>query len=292
MSRRSYLLFVLVGFLWGIPYLLIRIAIRDFNPAFIIFIRLVIGAAILIPVALRQKSLNSALRGFKYVLFYACAEMIGPWFFITTAETKLASGLTGLLVATTPIWSTIFTSLMGDKTVWHHKRLFGLVLGFIGVAALVGIEGITGTSALWAIGYVLIAAIGYAYAVIMITQKLPGVSGIAINAVAMATSAVVYAPFAFVERPRGSLSPEALLSLIGLGVLCTAGAFVAFFALMRDIGPARGSLVTYLNTAFAVLLGVLILSEPFTLGMAIGLPMVLVGSYFASRKPSSNKTEE
>lgn len=286
MSRRSYLLFLLVGFLWGIPYLLIRVAIRDFNPAFIIFIRLIIGAAILIPVALHQKSLKSALRGFRYVLFYAGTEMIGPWFFITTAETRLASGLTGLLVATTPIWSTIFTSMMGDKTVWHHKRLFGLVLGFIGVAALVGIEGITGTSALWAIGYVLIAAIGYAYAVIMITQKLPGVSGIAINAVAMAASAVLYAPFAFVKRPHGHVSSEALLSLLGLGVLCTAGAFVAFFALLRDIGPARGSLVTYLNTAFAVLLGVLILSEPFTLGMAVGLPMVLIGSYFATRKPS------
>lgn len=286
MSRKSYLLFLLVGFLWGIPYLLIRVAIRDFSPAFIIFIRLIIGAAILIPLALHEKSIKSALRGFKYVLFYAGAEMIGPWFLITTAETKIASGLTGLLVATTPIWSTIFTSMMGDKSVWHHKRLFGLVIGFIGVAALVGIEGLTGTSALWAIGYVLIAAIGYAYAVIMITQKLPGVSGIAINAVAMAASAVLYAPFAFVGRPHGHISSEALLSLIGLGVLCTAGAFVAFFALMRDIGPARGSLVTYLNTAFAVLLGVLILSEPFTLGMAIGLPMVLVGSYFATRKPS------
>ncbi|MBI3428634.1 MAG: DMT family transporter, partial [Actinobacteria bacterium] len=212
---------------------------------------------------------------------------IGPWYFITTAETEISSGLTGLLVATTPIWSTLFTSLHGDKTVWHRKRLFGLVLGFIGVFALVGIEALNGTSALWAIGYVLVAAIGYAYAVIMVTQKLPGVSGVAINAVAMATSAVVYAPFAIAQRPRGAVSINALLSLLGLGVLCTAAAFVIFFMVMRDIGPARASLVTYLNTAFAVFLGSLILAEPFTLGMAIGLPMVLVGSYFAGRKPSS-----
>ncbi|MFA5918043.1 MAG: DMT family transporter [Candidatus Nanopelagicaceae bacterium] len=286
MSRRNWSLFGLVGFLWGIPYLLIRVAIRDFDPAFIVFVRLVIGAAILIPIAARRKSLAPALRGFKYVLFYACLEMIVPWYLITTAETKISSGLTGLLVATTPIWSTVFTSLYGDKTVWHRKRLFGLVLGFIGVFTLVGIEALSGTSALWAIGYVLLSAVGYAYAVIMITRKLPGVSGIAINAVAMAISAVVYIPFAIAQRPRGAVSTNALLSLLGLGVLCTAAAFVVFFMVMRDIGPARASLVTYVNTAVAVLLGSLILSEPFTLGMAIGLPMVLVGSYFAGRKPS------
>jgi len=286
MSRRNWSLFGLVGFLWGIPYLLIRVAIRDFDPAFIVFVRLVIGAAILIPIAARRKSLAPALRGFKYVLFYACLEMIVPWYLITTAETKISSGLTGLLVATTPIWSTVFTSLYGDKTVWHRKRLFGLLLGFIGVFTLVGIEALSGTSALWAIGYVLLSAVGYAYAVIMITRKLPGVSGIAINAVAMAISAVVYIPFAIAQRPRGAVSTNALLSLLGLGVLCTAAAFVVFFMVMRDIGPARASLVTYVNTAVAVLLGSLILSEPFTLGMAIGLPMVLVGSYFAGRKPS------
>jgi drug/metabolite transporter (DMT)-like permease len=286
MSRRSWTLFALVGFLWGIPYLFIRVAIRDFDPAFIVFVRLVIGAAILIPIAAHRKNLGPAFRGIKYVLFYACLEMIGPWYFITTAETEISSGLTGLLVATTPIWSTLFTSLYGDKTVWHRKRLFGLVLGFIGLLALVGIEALSGSRALWAIGYVLLASVGYAYAVIMITRNLPGVSGIAINAVAMAISAVVYAPFAFAERPRGAVSTNGLLSLVGLGVLCTAAAFVVFFMVMRDIGPARASLVTYLNTAFAVLLGSLILSEPFTLGMAVGLPLVLVGSYFAGRKPS------
>lgn len=286
MSRRSWLLFWLVGLLWGIPYLLIRVAIRDFDPAFIVFVRLVIGAAILVPIAAHRKKLGPAIRGFKYVLLYAGLEMIGPWYFITTAETKISSGLTGLLVATTPIWSALFTSLHGDKSVWHRKRLFGLVIGFIGVFALFGIEALNGTSVLWAIGYVLLASVGYAYAIIMVTRKLPGVSGIAINAVAMAMSAVVYTPFAFAQRPRGDVSANALLSLLGLGVLCTAAAFVIFFMVMRDIGPARASLVTYLNTAFAVLLGSLILSEPFTVGMAVGLPMVLIGSYFAGRKPS------
>jgi drug/metabolite transporter (DMT)-like permease len=285
MSRRNWLLFLLVGFLWGIPYLLIRVAVRDLSPATVVFARVVIGAAILVPIAIHQKTFTSAVRGFKYVLIYAIAEIIGPWFLITKAETNLSSGLAGLLIATVPIWSTIFASLAGDKTVWHHKRLLGLVIGFVGVIALVGIESFSGESALWAILFVLLAAVGYGYAINMITQKLPDVSAIAINALAMAMATVVYAPFALAQWPRGHVSTNSLLAVIALGVLPTALAFVLFFKVMNEIGPARASLVTYLNTACAVVLGVLILSEPLTLGIAIGLPMVLIGSYLASRKP-------
>lgn len=286
MSRRNWSLFLLVGFLWGVPYLLIRVAVRDFSPASVVFARVLIGAAILVPISIAQKSFITALRGFKYVLLYALTEIIGPWFLITKAETNLSSGLAGLLVATVPIWSTIFASLGGDKTVWHHKRLIGLVVGFVGLIAVVGIESLSGESALWAILFVLVAAVGYGYAVNMITQKLPRVSGIAINALAMAIAAVVYAPFAIAQWPTGHVATNSILSLIALGIFPTAIAFVVFFAVMKEIGPARASLATYLNTAFAVVLGVLILSEPLTLGILIGLPMVLIGSYLASRKPS------
>ncbi|CAB5240146.1 unannotated protein [freshwater metagenome] len=287
MTRRSWLLFGLTGFLWGIPYLFMKVAVETFNPAVIVCARVVIGSAILIPVAIAQRSLGGALRGFKYVIPYAIFEMIGPWFFITSAEKNISSGLAGLLVATVPIWATIFASINGDKTVWHHRRLFGIVIGFIGVFALVGIESITGNSSLISIGMVLLAAIAYSYAVNMITMKLPGVSGIAINAVAMGFTAIFYLPFAILQWPDTAIPVKASLSLISLGILCTALAFVVFFQVMKEIGPARASLVTYVNTAVAVLLGVVVLSEPITLGIAIGLPLVLVGSYFASRKPVS-----
>ena len=133
---------------------------------------------------------------------------------------------------------------------------------------------------------VLLAAMLYAYAVNMITKKLPGVSGVALNGIAMGISALFFAPFAYAQWPTSAIPLNAIWSIIGLGVLCTALAFVIFFKVMDDIGPARASLVTYINTAFAVVLGVLILSEPLTLGIMVGLPMVLVGSYFASRKPA------
>lgn len=286
MTRKSWSLFVAVGFLWGIPYLLIRVAVRDFSPAMVVFSRVLIGALILVPLAIHQKSFGAALRNFKYIFLYAAVEIMGPWFLITKAEMKISSGLAGLLVATVPIWATIYASFAGDKTVWHRKRLMGLVVGFVGLVAVVGIESLSGKNSLWAIFSILFAAVGYALAPNMIMKKLPQVSGLAINALAMTMAAVVYAPFAMLQWPTGHVSRDSLLSVIALGIFPTAMAFVVFFAVLKEVGPARASLVTYLNTAFAVVLGVLILSEPLTLGIMIGLPLVLIGSYFASRKPA------
>ena len=292
MSRRAWFLFILVGFLWGIPYLFIKVAVdpdNGFSPAAVVCLRTAIGAAILIPLAMRQGQLGAAIRGIKYVAPYALLEMIGPWILIGTAEQKISSGLAGLLIASVPIWATIFASMRGDKTVWHHKRLMGIVVGFIGLIAVVGFESIKGSSDPLSIAMVLVAAIGYSYAVMMVQGALPHVSGIAINAVAMAITAIFYLPLTIIQWPTHEISPGAINAIIGLGVLSTGAAFVAFFALAALIGVARGSLVTYLNTAFAVVLGVIILDEPFTTGMALGLPLVLIGSYFASRKPVEAK---
>lgn len=292
MSRRGWFLFILVGFLWGVPYLFIKIAVdpdNGFSPAVVVCLRTAIGAAILIPLAMRQGQLGAAIRGIKYVAPYALLEMIGPWILIGTAEQKISSGLAGLLIASVPIWATIFASMRGDKTVWHHMRLLGIVVGFVGLIAVVGFESIKGSSDPISIAMVLVAAIGYSYAVMMVQGALPHVSGIAINAVAMAITAIFYLPLTIIQWPTHEISNEAISAIIGLGVLSTGAAFVAFFALAAIIGVARGSLVTYLNTAFAVVLGVIILDEPFTTGMAIGLPLVLIGSYFASRKPAEAK---
>ena len=294
MSRRGWFLFILVGFLWGIPYLFIKVAVdpeNGFSPAIVVCLRTAIGAAILIPFAIKQKQLIPAIRGIKYVSLYALLEMIGPWILIGTAEQKISSGLAGLLVASVPIWATIFASMRGDKSVWHHTRLIGIIVGFIGLIAVVGIESITGSADPLSIGMVLVAAIGYSYAVMMVQTALPDVSGIAINAVAMALTAIFYLPWTLIQWPEHHISMSAINAVIGLGVLSTGAAFVAFFALTAIIGVARGSLVTYLNTAFAVVLGVIILSEPLTFGIIIGLPLVLIGSYLASRNLHPHRLE-
>lgn len=289
MSRRAYFHFAVSGLFWGIPYLLMKVAVRDFPPAVIVCGRVLIGAAILIPLAIRQKVLMDAIRGWRYVLPYAIFEMMIPWILITNAEKKISSGLAGLLIATVPIWSTIFASIAGDKTVWHSKRLVGIAVGFAGLVGLVGYESIFGNSDPLSIGMMLITAMSYSFAVNMIAIKLPDVSGIAINGLAMVFTAIVYLPFMITQWPASdTVSREAALSLLTLGIFCTALSFISFFIVMKEIGPARASIGTYVNTAVAVVLGVLILSEPLTLGIIIGLPLVMIGSFLASRKPTVN----
>jgi drug/metabolite transporter (DMT)-like permease len=121
----------------------------------------------------------------------------------------------------------------------------------------------------------------------MITRKAPGVSGIAINGLAMLLSTVIFAPFALTHLPTEAPSSNAVLATIGLGVICTAFAFWVFFLVLDEIGAARASLVVYPNTAVAVILGIFFLDEKITLAIGIGLPLVLIGSYFASRKPAT-----
>lgn len=287
MSRKSALIFALVGFLWGVPYLFIKVAVDEENgyaPAIVVFGRVLIGAAILIPLAIKDRSIFAAFRGIKYVAFYALLEMVIPWILIGTAEQKISSGLAGLLIASVPIWSNLITYFQGDKDALKANRIIGIGIGFVGVVLIVGIETFTGSSDPLSILMVIVAAIAYAYAVIMIRNKLPDVSGIAINGVAMVLTAIFYLPFTIALWPDHAVSREATYSVIALGVFSTGIAFAFFFTLMADIGPTRASLVTYWNTAIAVLLGIMILSEPLTVGMSIGLPLVMLGSWLVNRR--------
>jgi len=284
MSRRHWFLFITVGLLWGMPYLLLKVSVEELSVPVIVCSRTLIGALVLVPIALRQKTLLPALKKYHYVLLYAVLELFIPWLLITSAEQKITSGLAGLLVATVPIWTTVIASVNGDKTVWHKKRLGGLLIGFIGVLLVVGIESIRSDQNPLAILMILVASLSYATAVATVTATIPEIDPIAINGLAMISAAIFFLPFALFALPDQMPTTHVIASQITLGLLPTAMAFILFFELMRDVGPARASLVTYLNTAFAVVLGVLILHEPLTLGIVVGLPLVLIGSYFAGRK--------
>lgn len=284
MSKAGWGRFLLLGLLWGMPYLFLKVAVVEISPSVIVFSRVLIGVLICLPIALKGNNLKVASKYWPFLILYSITEMIGPWYLITHAEKEITSGLTGLLVATVPIWSAILASIFGDHTVWHKGRLFGLIIGFIGVVFVVGVESLGGNQDILSIGMVILAAIGYAYAINMINRRIPHVPGIAINTWAMIITSIVYLPFAIINWPSKTPSLEAVGSVIALGVFCTAIAFIYFFKLIAEVGPPRASLITYLNTAVAVLLGVVLLSEPITLGIAIGLPLVLIGSYFASRK--------
>lgn len=291
MSRKGWILFFLCGFVWGIPYLLIRVAVKEVDPTVVVFIRVLIGALIFIPITWRSGALSASKKYWKWILFYAFGEMIGPFWLITTAERHVTSGLAGLLIATTPIWSAIQASIQGDKSVWHHRRLLGMIIGFFGIFLVVGLESLKGKQSVVAIGMLILAAMGYSVAMMTISRKAADADGKAINGVAMAVTALVYLPFAIHFAPDQMPSGKAIAALVTLGLVPTAFAFFIFFILIAEIGAARGALVTYLNTAFAVVLGVAILKEPLTLGIILGLPLVLVGSYFASHKSRAEESQ-
>lgn len=291
MSRKGLLLFLIAGIAWGIPYFFIKVAVTDFSPEFIILARVVIGAAVLVPLAIRAKAFIPALKAWKPVLAFALFEMVGPWWLITHAEDgHIDSGLVGLLIATVPFVSLAVTYYyLGDRSVAHPKNILGLVIGFAGIIALVGIDVLTQDLELVWVGAVLLAAVGYAFAPAITTKHAPKVDTMGVIAVSMLFTAVIYAvPALMNPLAEGVATPkiESWMSLLVLGVVCSAVAFVVFFALMREIALSRASLITYVNTAVAFALGIAFADEPITLGMLVGFPLVIVGSYFASRNHS------
>lgn len=295
MKRSSWFYFGIVGTIWGIPYLLIKVAVTDngstpFTPALVVFSRVFIGAILLISYSLYKGTFSSAIPYMRWIIPYAIVEMVIPWLLISSSETKVNSGLAGLLVATVAFWTTILAAVLGDRGVWHPKRLLGLVIGFTGLVLVVGMESLRGKQPIIAIVALLVAAFGYALAPTLVNIKMPGIDGAAVNGLAMLITAIIYTPVAIVQFPKHRPSVHAIESVITLGIFPTALCFVLFFKLLADVGPARASLVVYVNTTVAVLLGVVVLHEKLTIGVVLGLPLVLIGSYFATRKDQETAT--
>jgi drug/metabolite transporter (DMT)-like permease len=275
------LLFLVVGVIWGTPYLLIKIAVDEVSPAMLVFVRTTIGAAVLLPLALRRRELG-ALRGrWRWLLAFAAGEVIGPWLLLSDAERTLSSSTTGLLIATVPAIGVLIGWLIRDGQQLTVVRSAGLLLGFSGVALLAAptLDG----GGWWPVTEVLLVAIGYAGAPFIADRALHDVPGLAVTGTALALGSLVYAPAAAVTWPAALPSGRALLALAGLAVVCTALAFVLFVALIREIGPGRATVITYVNPAVAVALGVVILGEPLTLLVAAAFALILVGSVLASR---------
>jgi len=289
MSRKGWGLFALVGLLWGVPYLFMKVAVDELSTPLIVFSRVFIGAAVLIPLALYKKTFFPALKYWKYILIYAILEMVIPWTLITSSQRNLSSGVVALLIATVPIWANLLAALAGDRSVRHPRQVSGIFIGFLGVVALVGVDTFMDSHDFVAMLKILFSAFSYAFATFMAARHLSGVSGVSVNGLAMALTAVVFFIPAMRSLPTETPSPRALFSLLALGLLCTALAFYYFFTLLHLIGAPKASTVTYPNTAIAIALGVILLREPVTIGMVVGFPMVLLGSYLAtSRKRRAN----
>jgi drug/metabolite transporter (DMT)-like permease len=285
MSKRGWILFLALGVLWGMPYLLIRIAVGEFDPLVVAGSRTLIGSLLLLPVALHRKALAPAFRRWKWLLAFTLVEISTPWLLLGHAETRLNSSTAGLLIAVVPLFAALIVTKLGHERL-ELRRALGLGLGFAGVALLVGLD--IHFADLAAVAATIAVALCYAIGPIIVDRKLRGVPAIGVITASLMVATAIYAPFMpFLWPPQFGVPAAA--SIAGLGVLCTAAAFMVFFALIAEVGPARATVITYVNPAVAIVLGALVLSEPLTLGMAIGFPLVILGSILGTTRGAQGR---
>jgi len=288
MTRRGILLFVSMCLIWGIPYFLIRIAVREISPSMLVFARTGIGALILMPVVLARGGLRGIGRRWFALLAFMAVELGGPWFCLFSAEQHISSSLAGLLISSTPLIGMLIAPLFGNRERIGRLGLGGLALGLVGVAAIVGLDfHASDTTALLEMG---IVALGYALGPAILRRWLTGVPSVSVIGISLAACAVLYAPLAAAQWPHAMPSAGVLVSVGVLAVVCTAAAFLLFFALIEEIGPVRATVITYVNPAVAALAGVAVLHETFTPGMGIGFVLVLAGSVLATRRRQPART--
>ncbi|TVZ02059.1 DMT family transporter [Trebonia kvetii] len=273
------MLFAAMCVIWGIPYLLIRVAVRDVAPGTLVFLRTVVGGLVLVPFALRSGGYGPVLRRWKPLVAFAAIEIAIPWLLLGDAEQHLPSALTGLLVAAVPLVGVVAGRIAGTGDHVDGRRWAGLLLGLLGVGLLVGLDiGSLSAIALVEVGLV---AVGYATAPIIMAKTLSDLPSIPVVSAALLLSALAWAPYGLTHWPS-HVAASGVVSIAVLGLVCTALAFVLFFALISEIGPARATVITYVNPAVAVALGLLLLNERFTAGMGIGFPLILIGSVLAA----------
>lgn len=282
-SRRGWILFAVMAIVWGITYLFIKEAVHSYSPPAVVSGRTLLGGLVLLPFALRSGALRAAWEYWPWVLAFGLVEMAGPFLLLSHAEKTLPSGLTGLLVATVPLFAALIALLRGDRSVLSPLRLGGLLLGFAGVMVVVAGPGLfpQGAASFLGIGEILLTALLYAIAPFIIALKLKDVPSIGTITLALLGIGLGYLPAALLTQ-HDMPTMRSTIALVLLGVICTAVAFIAFFALIREVGPVRAPLFTYVNPVVAIVLGTLLLGEPITPGLLIGFPLILIGCWFAA----------
>jgi drug/metabolite transporter (DMT)-like permease len=289
MSRRGWILFITMGVIWGVPYLMIKVAVSELSPSVIVLARTAIAALLLVPLAVSRGYLQPVLKHWWPVAVFAAIEMAIPWFLLTNAEKQLTSSLSGLLIAAVPLVGALFGWATGGERL-GFRRILGLLIGIAGVAALVGLD--LGRGDLWALTQMAGVVIGYAIGPFILTRYLSELPGLGVIAISLALTAVAYAGPGIAQLPADMPRATVIGAVLTLGVLCTAIAFICFFALINEVGPVRSTVITYINPAVAIILGIAFINEPATLGIGVGFVLVLAGSVLATlRTPPRRRAD-
>jgi len=294
MSRRGWVLFLAMGVIWGVPYLLIKVAVEEITPATLVLARTAMAGLLLLPLALARGHLRALLPFWIPIAAFAAVEICVPWLLLGVAEQRLSSSLTGLLIAAVPLVGFLLAwsggaRLTGSDEVLDPRRAVGLLVGLGGVGELVGFE--VGSGDLGAVLALAAVVVCYAVGPMILTRYLSHLPGLEVITVSLLLTALVYLPFGLAQAPEQWPSAEATWSVVGLAVICTALAFVVFFALIAEVGPTRSTVITYLNPAVALLLGVAVLDETFSVATAVGFALILVGSVLATRSSRTRRAQ-
>ena len=273
-----------MAIIWGLPYLLIRVAVRSLDPGVLVLGRTGPVALILMPMVIAQRQWRVLVENFWWIAAFAVIEFGIPWYLMSTAEKHITSSLTSLLICCVPLFAVVAQRIRRTEEHISHRRLLGLGVGALGVALLVGLD-LRGGSFTW-IGFMLMVCLGYTIGPIILATKLSHVPGNVLVAGATGVVALGWLPWSVVHWPQ-HVSAETWTCVAVLSMLCTAGAFLVFFELIKEVGATRSVVVTYFNTAIAVVLGVIGLHEPLTIGIILGFPLVLVGCILATSSPKA-----
>lgn len=290
MDRRSWVGIFTVGAIWGASYLFIEIGIRDMSPAVVAWARVALGAAFLVPFAWYRGVLRiDAQLGL--VVFIAATQVAIPFVLIGQGQEEITSSLSGILVASTPLWTALLAIRLDPTQRSEGIQLWGVLAGLVGVGLLLGIDLRGDSEELIGGTLVLLAGLCYAVGGLTTRLKLPGAPGAAVAAWVTLTATVLLTPLAIADAPSdvpgfGPIAAVAVLGIVGTGV-----AFAIFFDLMTTIGPARTFIVTYLAPGFAVAYGAILLDEPISVATITGLALILLGSYLAAGRKSSGAIE-
>ena len=282
MSPRGWALFAAVSVIWGMPYLFIKIAVDELSPSVVAWSRLALAAAVLLPVAWKLGALRGLRERWWILTLFAAVEMAVPWPLIGYGEVHISSSLAAILIAAVPLFVALLALRFDHAEKPTPIRLTGMLIGLGGVVALVGIDiGGRGAELLGALAIVA-AAFCYAVGPMIVKRRLSDVDPLGPVAASLGIATLLVTPFALADVPDEVPSADAIASLVILGLICSALAFLFFFRLIAEVGPSRATIITYVNPVVALALGVAILDESVTTGAVVGLLLILAGSWLST----------
>jgi len=278
-DRRAWTLIAILASLWGASYFFIKVALDDLSPAWIVFVRTALGAAVLAPVAIRRGALRGVRPHLPVLALVALVQIAGPFLLISEGERHIASSLAGILVSSASIFTALLAALFVREERLPASGLAGILVGTTGVVLLFGLD--LGGDTLAGGGMVLLASLGYAIGALTAKRRLSAVPPVGLVATIMAIGALATVPLLPFSAPGHAPGLDTVGALLALGCGGTGAAFLVFYVLNAEIGPSRASIVAYLAPGFSILYGVTLLGEPFTAATVAGLALILAGSWMA-----------